>query len=195
MHTHTCTHAQHIHTHARTCTHTHDENREQEQSNKSDERKLLKSCRAALDVFQSIDRERQSAVLDSGFSVIQNSSYALTCTTFWFRTNQQTKKTVMEEFVFITAPKKTACVRCNHPTANTQTDKGLWGGTEPPGDARQHTRPVGNAHTHMHTHTHVNTHTQVRTHTHTRTHAHAHAHTPTLAHTQGECLPGALLFN
>ena len=37
------------HTH----THTHDENRKQEQSKKSGERKLLRSCRAALDVFRS----------------------------------------------------------------------------------------------------------------------------------------------
>ena len=36
--------------------HTHDENRKQEQSKKSGERKLLRSCRAALDVFRSADR-------------------------------------------------------------------------------------------------------------------------------------------
>ena len=36
--------------------HTHDENREKKQSKKSGERKLLRSCRAALDIFRSVDR-------------------------------------------------------------------------------------------------------------------------------------------
>ena len=36
--------------------HTHDENRKQERSKKSGERKLLRSRRAALDVFGSVDR-------------------------------------------------------------------------------------------------------------------------------------------
>ena len=67
-HTHTRKHARmHIRTHARTHTythaharmmqsnqfqahtHTHNENRKKEQSKKSGERKLLRSCRAALD--------------------------------------------------------------------------------------------------------------------------------------------------
>ena len=39
-----------------THTHTHNENRKQEQSKKSIERKLLRSRRAALDVFRSVDR-------------------------------------------------------------------------------------------------------------------------------------------
>ena len=74
------------HTHTHTHTHTHDENRKQEHSEKSGERKLLRSRRAALDVLRSIDTERQSAVLDCGFSAIQNSSCALPRTTCWVRT-------------------------------------------------------------------------------------------------------------
>ena len=41
---------------AHTHTHTHDENRKQEQSKKSGEGKILRSRRAALDVFRSVDR-------------------------------------------------------------------------------------------------------------------------------------------
>ena len=48
-----CTHT-HTHTQTQTHTHTHDENHKQEQSKKSGERKLRRSCRAALDVFRSV---------------------------------------------------------------------------------------------------------------------------------------------
>ena len=104
---------------------THDEHREQEQSKTSGERKL-RTCRAALDAFRSVDRERQSVVPDSGFSVIQNSSLALTCTRSWCRTHQQTKKNPMEQYVFMTAQK---------------IQPVLGATTEP--------------HTHTHTHTHT----------------------------------------
>ena len=49
-----------------THTHSHDENRKQEQSKKSGERKLLRSCRAALDVFRSVGKGNDVQLRNSG---------------------------------------------------------------------------------------------------------------------------------
>ena len=54
------------HTHTHTHTHTHDENHKQEQSKKSGERKLLRNCRAALDVFRSVGKGSDVQLRSSG---------------------------------------------------------------------------------------------------------------------------------
>ena len=50
--------------------HTHNENHKQEQSKKSGERKLLRSCRAALDAFRAVGK-RSDVQLRSSGAVIQ----------------------------------------------------------------------------------------------------------------------------
>ena len=55
QHTHT-----HTHTHTQKHARTHDEICKQEQSNKSGERKLLRSCRAAPEVFWSVGRHTRA---------------------------------------------------------------------------------------------------------------------------------------
>ena len=147
----------HTHTH----THTHTENHKQEQSKKRGERKLLRSCRAAVDVFRSVDTERQNEVLDSGFSsdtdfmMCPHLLHALGCS------NQQTKKNPLEEFVFMTAQNKL------HPVSGATTQpythanrEGLRGG------ARNKCMSAHQAGPHTHTHTHTNTHAHTHTHTH-----------------------------
>ena len=88
------THTLRAGTHTHTDTHTHNENRKQEQR-KSGERKLLRSRRAALDVFRSVGREWQSAVLDIGFSADTGQSCPLTCSTRWVAPINRPRKTPM----------------------------------------------------------------------------------------------------
>ena len=90
------------HTHTHTHTHTQWEPQTRTEQEKR-ERKLQGNCRAALDVFRSVGRQRQSAVLDSGFSTDTGHSCPLTCSTLWAALINRPRKTLVEEFVLMTA--------------------------------------------------------------------------------------------
>ena len=84
-----------------TYTHTHDENRTQEQSNQSGERKLIRTRRAALDVFRSVHKEWQSADLDCGHG--SETEHPCSLATLRIVLHNGPRRTSVEELVFMTA--------------------------------------------------------------------------------------------